>query len=239
MLRPGTITALCALGAALLVPAARAQQAPAAADKPSVLVLPDTWYTQVVASSDLGSTVTYFWSKGDKLRSETVVAGRKAVTIVNGPTYYAYDLVQRTGIAVERAPEALAADAKRARPFGNEYETMLAQGAEKVRDEDVGGREAELYQISDGLGRRQLWVTRDENHLPLRILFYSENDSRSYETKFLEWMTGLPLHDDFFSPEPGVELTRLTLQRYLELREERSGQVGPVPVLYTELLRGR
>ena len=72
-------------------------------DEPAV----NSWYAQTVARSSAGLNVNYFWSLGTKFRAETVVAGHKVVTIVNGDTYYAYDLLVRTGIAVQRAPLAV------------------------------------------------------------------------------------------------------------------------------------
>ena len=50
-----------------------------------------TWYAQALARGAAGLNVTHFWSRGSMLRAETVVAGHKIVTIVNGPWYYAYD----------------------------------------------------------------------------------------------------------------------------------------------------
>ena len=45
---------------------------------------------------------------------------------------------------------ALAKDAPYRRPFGNEAVKLISQGAEKIREEDFHGREAEVYQLTDG-----------------------------------------------------------------------------------------
>jgi hypothetical protein len=172
------------------------------------------------------------------MRAETVVAGRRVVTIINGDKYYAYDALLRTGVAIDRAEAAKALDAERDRPFGNEFAVLKRQGAEKVRTEVLGGREVELWQVTDDKGRRQVWVTNDDIRLPLRLDVYTRKAARSVQTDFLNWQTGLPIDDVFFTPEPGVKLTDLTLDQYLKLRREHMGQVGPVPVLYTDLLHG-
>jgi len=210
---------------------------PATAPKP-VLVLPDTWYAQALTHSDVGINVTHFWSKGKMMRAETVVAGHRVVTIVNGDKYYAYDALLRSGVAIERSEDAKALDKGRARPFGNEWTVLLRQGAELVRSEILGGREVELYQVTDGAGRRQVWVTSDAIRIPLRLDVYTRKSSRTVQTDFLNWQTGLPIDDVFFSPEHGINLTELTLDEYLELARVRRGQVGPVPVLYIDLLQG-
>ncbi len=92
--------------------------------------------------------------------------------------------------------------------------------------------------MTDAAGRRQVWVTNDSIRIPLRLDVYTRKSARSVQTDFLNWQTGLPIDDVFFSPEPGINLTELTLDAYLELVRVRRGQVGPVPVLYTDLLRG-
>ena len=84
-----------------LVPAQEKAADPAAeaAAAPPV-ELPDTWYAQALAYADVGINVTHFWSKGPLLRAETVVAGRRIVTIVNRDMYYAYDGLGRSGLAI-------------------------------------------------------------------------------------------------------------------------------------------
>jgi hypothetical protein len=199
---------------------------------------PSTWFTEVLAYTAEGLNVSYFWSKGAKLRTETVIAGRLVTTIVSGDTYYAYDAVGQRGIAVARSPKAIAADARGERPFGREFENLVSQGAERVREEQLMGRECEVFRLTDGLGRRELWVTKDKLRLPVRVVVFRRDTGRTMTTDFINWLTGLAIDDGFFAPAQGVALERLDFQSYLQ-RTSSGEAVGPVPVLYTDLLVGR
>jgi hypothetical protein len=227
--------ALAVIGLLLPVGAAfSADEAPAADAEPE---LPDTWYAQVMAHSDAGINVTHFWSKGRALRSETVMAGRRVVTIVTADTYYAYDLLVRTGIAVQRAPLAVQQDSERRRPFGNEYFSLIRQGAELVRSETLAGRTVEIYQITNDDGRVRIWVPPDEKRLPLRLKVFRRATGQEFVTDYLNWQRGLPIVDEFFRPEPGVSMLLMTYQEYVDRQATREA-LGPVPVLYGDLLHG-
>lgn len=202
------------------------------------LEVPNTWYAQALAYSDVGINVTHFWSKDQKLRAETVIAGRRIVTIVSGNFYYAYDATGNNGIAVGRSEVALRQDASRKRPFGNEVDAVVRQGAEPVGVEQLGGREVEVFRVTDGLGRRQVWATRDELRLPLRIEIYRRSNRSKLRTDFLSWQRGLPLSEEFFSPPSGLVLVRLSYDEYIAKQAERK-PFGPVPVLYGDLLHGQ
>jgi len=197
-----------------------------------------TWYAQALAQGPGGLNVTHFWSKGPKLRAETVVAGHKVITIVNDDWYYAYDAIRVNGIRIRRASEALAKDAPYRRPFGNEALKLIQQGAEMIRVEDFHGREAEVYQLTDGFGRRTVWATKDALNIPLRIEMYSRSTQARQSTDFTDWLTGLQLPDGFFDPPSEVQIESYELEDYARKIAE-SGSVGPVPVLYMDLLRGR
>ena len=199
--------------------------------------LPDTWYAQALAYSDAGINVTHFWSKGQKLRAETVIAGHRIVTIVNGETYYAYDLIARKGVAIGRRSEALEQDRGRARPFGNELEALLRLGGEQIGADEIGGRDVLLYQVTDDLGRRQVWATSDESRLPIRLKVWRRHTGQTLHTDFLSWTRGLPIDDGFFRPESDVVIEELGFEEYVSRQGERT-PVGPVPVLYTDLLHG-
>ena len=173
------LLALCAVAAGSAV-AQEAEQEPPA---PEPVELPDTWHAQAVARTETALNVTHFWSKGDRLRAETVVAGRRVITIVNGDTYYAYDALLRTGIAVQRSERAVAQDAERDRPFGNDLAAIQRQGAEKIREESLGGGVAELYQITNKQGRSRLWVTTEEPKLPIRLELYRRATGTEAEFK--------------------------------------------------------
>ncbi len=227
-----------ALAAALLVaglPAGSlAQEEPAKAPAGAAA---DTWYAQALAYSDAGINVTHFWSKGQKLRAETVIAGHRVVTIVNGDTYFAYDLLSREGVAIARTATAMEQDGERNRPFGNELDALLRHGAERIGPDEVGGRKVDLYQVTDDTGRRQVWATTDDRKLPIRLRVWRRHTGQTLHTDFLSWTRGLPIEDDFFEPEPFVALERLGFEEYVARQGERT-PTGPVPVLYTDLLHG-
>jgi len=197
-----------------------------------------TWFSQAISHSDAGLNVSYFWSKGAKLRAETVIAGRRVTTIVSGNTYYAYDAVSQNGVAVTRSPKAIAADARGERPFGREFENLVSQGAERIRDEDVMGRACEVFRLTDQLGRRELWVTKDKLRLPVRVVVFRRDTQKTTTTDFVNWLTGLVIADGFFEPESSIAFERLDFDTYIR-RSSTGEPIGPVPVLYTDLLVGR
>ena len=208
----------------------------AAAEPEKTGPAPDTWYAQAVALGDgVGVNITHFWSKGSWLRSETVVAGHRLVTIVRGSTYYAYDSLTGEGLAIARQPEAVARQEGKARPFGNQYETLIQQGAEKVREEQLLGRSTGVYRVTDELGKRELWVTEDAQRIPLRIRIFERNSGRQRTTDFVDWQSDFHIPDGFFEPDPRARLEALDYREYLR-RSAEEGTVGPVPVLYTPLL---
>jgi len=216
---------------------AAAQQA-AAPDAEEGAAQPYTWYAQAMARGEAGLNVTHFWSKGPLLRAETVVGGHKVVTIVNGEWYYAYDGLTGRGLAIRRDPAARANDSPTRRPFGNEYDSLVRQGAELVREEDLLGRKTGVYRVTDQLGRRELWVTMDEEHLPLRIEIYDRRTSLRRYTDYLNWQTRLAIPDTFFQPDASAQLERMEIEEYLT-RTATEGPTGPVPVLYANLLTVR
>jgi len=194
-----------------------------------------TWYAQALARGPAGLNVTHFWSKGAMLRSESVIAGHKIVTVVNGPWYYAYDALTNEGLAIRRQPEAVARDDPERRPFGDEFHLLTGQGAEKVREEEVLGRRTGVYRITDERGRRELWVTLDTNRIPLRLEIFDRRTATRRYTDYVNWQSDLYIPDAFFEPEPAAKLQKLGFEEYLS-RSLEEGSVGPVPVLYTNLL---
>jgi len=197
---------------------------------------PPTWYALTLAHAEIGINVAYFWSKGPKLRAETVIAGHKVVTVVSGDTYYAYDATSREGVAIGRSKQALAKDTPDRRPFGRELEVIVGQGGEKVGEEEIGGRVCERYRITDDAGRREVWVTKDELRLPLRLEIYTRMTGKTIFTDFVNWTRNLPLDDGFFEPDPGVNFQRLSFEDYAK---SQFTPIGPVPVLYLDLVTGR
>jgi hypothetical protein len=197
-----------------------------------------TWYAQALASGEAGLNVTHYWSKGPMLRAETVMSGHRIVTIVKGEWYYAFDGLSGRGLAIRRDAGTVARDAPERRPFGNELQILLAQGAEKVGEEMLWGRRAEIFRITDRQGRRELWVTSDDKKLPMRVEIFDRNSGQTGSTEYVVWDASLAIPDAFFDPDPRVEFERLEFEEYLR-RNAESGSVGPVPVLHSDLLHAR
>ena len=197
-----------------------------------------TWYAQALTRGGAGLNVAHFWSKGPKLRAETVVAAHKIVTIVSGDWYYAYDGLTLEGLKIRRAPSVVAKDQPKKRPFGNEYEILVKQGAEVVREEELVGRTAAVVRITDEVGRRELWVTQDDDRIPLRLEIFDRRSAERRVTDYLNWQSQLPIRDAFFEPDPNAKLEEMDHTEYLR-RSASEGSVGPVPVLYTPLLYER
>lgn len=249
----GSFACACLLGILCAATMARAQSEPApqpelpaaeapgakSADAPPAPPDPEhvTWYAQALAQGPGGLNVTHFWSKGSKLRAETVIAGHKIVTLVNGDWYSAYDATRGLGIRIHRTPEAIAKDAPYVRPFGNEVLKLIKQGAEKVREESFGGRQTEVYQLTDRLGKRVIWASKDQLNIPLRVEIFNRSTGTHQSTDYVDWLTGLALPDTYFDLDPNVEITSYEFDEWL-LFTGKLGNVGPVPVLYADLLRG-
>ena len=197
---------------------------------------PETWYARMLARNESQLTVTYFWSRGAKMRVETVVAGQLIVTIVNGDTYYTYSPSGGGGLAVERAPEAIAADATSGRPFGREVELLLDQGAEKVGEETFRGRMCDVYRVTDSDGKRQIWATQGEPRVTSRIEIFRRAAGTTQYLDYDQWLRGIPIADGFFEPHAGLDLKRYSLSEYL-VEATRDGTLGAIQFLH--LLTGR
>jgi outer membrane lipoprotein-sorting protein len=196
---------------------------------------PPTWYAQALTRGEGGLNVTHFWSKGAMLRSESVVAGHKIVTIVRGDRYYAYDGLTGEGLAIRREPAIVAADRADQRPFAREYEILTGQGAELVREETMLGRRAGIYRVTNDQGRRELWVTQDAMRIPLRVDVFDRQSGTHRTTDYVNWQSDLTIPDAFFAPDPNATLKEMDYTEFLR-RSSEEGTVGPVPVLYTGLL---
>jgi outer membrane lipoprotein-sorting protein len=196
---------------------------------------PPTWYAQALTRGAAGMNVTHFWSKGAMMRAESVVAGHRIVTIVRGDRYYAYDGLTGEGLSIRRDPATVALDRTDQRPFAREYEILVGQGAELVSEETMLGRRAGIYRVTDDHGRRELWVTQDAQRIPLRVEIYDRDSGSQRTTDYLNWQSDLSIPDRFFAPDPNAALQEMDYTEYLR-RSSAEGTVGPVPVLYTNLL---
>ncbi len=221
----------------LVVSALVAQPAAAEKDKSTEQSAILSWYTQSYTRSEIGLTITYLWSLKSKFRAETVLRGHNLVTIVNGDTYYSYDALTMAGIAIRRAPAALAAESPERRPFGNEAQILIDQGGEKIREESIAGKRAEAYQISDEIGRRIVWVTQDDRRLPIRIELFSRKSGSTRYKEYVDWVGGLAVTAAFFEPKVGIQFERFELAGYIKNALAKDS-AAMLPILFQELLHG-
>jgi hypothetical protein len=198
--------------------------------------IPDTWYAERIISGDTPPIVEHLWSKGPKFRAETVVGGQPIVTLVNGERYITIDRLSRTGVSIERRPDAIREDAERGRPFGNEGTILQSAGGEKVSTETVGGRPCELYRLTNSEGRQEACVSRDQSRLPLQVKIWRRKTGKQALTRYLDWVSGLPLPDEFFEPEGSVKLEQVSYDDYV--RRAGKEQIGPAPPFFRGLLHG-
>lgn len=214
----------------VLAPAA-AQQGQPAPDGP------ETWYTERVITGASTPGVEHLWSKGPWLRSELVVAGQPIVQIVRGERYLIVNRLLRTGVSIQRNPRAIQKDASRRRPIGDDAEIILAAGGEASGSSQIGGQACTLMRLTDADGRRETCVSTSEARVPLRTTFWQRASNRTTEINYLTWASQVPLVDDFFAPDPGVQVQELSYEQYLAAAEK--GPVGPAPPTFSHLLHGR
>lgn len=199
---------------------------------------PTSWYARALVQSDAGIIVWDYWSRGRKMRAETIVGGTPIVTLVSGEFYTIMDMMTQTGVTIRRSPEAIAADRTRAneRPFGREGEDLVKRGAEFVRSENLSERPTRLHRLTDERGKTEVWLTDDKRKVPVRVIFYTRDSGAKSTTDYIDWITDLPVTDAFFEPDPRVQLERVEYADYLKRSE--TGPVGPAPVLFGNLLHG-
>ncbi len=209
-------------------PGALAQEADGAAR--------ETWHAETLTYSESGVRTAQFWSKGPKLRSETVVAGRRIVTIVSGRYYHSLDLSSGLGISIVRNRAAIAEDGKGLRPFATELRAIEEAGGERVGQKRVAGTLADVYRITDSRGRREVWVQSGGSRLPLRSEMFLRGKGSTIRTDYVQWLSGLTLPDSFFEPDPRIETTEYEYAAFLE--GAATGDIVGVPVLFSHLLHG-
>jgi hypothetical protein len=215
-----------------LAPAAAQQAPPAPAGAGA-----ETWYTERLITGASTPGVEHLWSKGPWLRSELVVAGQPIVQIVKGDRYVIVNRLLRQGVSIQRNPIAVQKDASRRRPIGDDGEIILAAGGEPSGSATIGGQACSVLRLTDGDGRRETCISTGEAHVPLRTTFWQRASNRTTEINYLTWASKVPLGDDFFAPEPGVQLRELSYEQYLA--EAERGPVGPAPPTFSHLLHGR
>ena len=197
----------------------------------------EVWYTERISSGDAPVRVEHLWSRGDRMRAETVFLGHPIVTIINGDRYIMFDRLAGTGVSIERSSRAIQDDASRARPFGNEFAILLEAGGEKVRTEEMGGRVCDVYRLTSSRGRREVCVTPDEDRLPLFRRVWLRGSSQTGETRYLEWSRNIEIPDAFFQPGSQVKLEYVSYDDYVKRASKE--RIGPAPPMHRELLHGQ
>jgi len=195
-------------------------------------------YAMTMSRGETGLHIVEYWSKGATLRAHTTIAGHPFVTLVLADTYYTLDPVFKRGVAIPRSPRAKEADKGRRRLFGNEFEDMLASGAEKIRSEKTPAGPVDVYRLTDDDGRRTVWVTADEYTLPLKFETFNRHSGNEARLEYLSW-SPLRLDDGFFAaPDADWDIERVPSYEDW-LRAKPSASFKKAPVIFPLLLHGR
>jgi len=194
------------------------------------------WWTQRLTFGEGPAFAENLWAKGRRMRAESVVEGHRVVTLVDEKRYLIIDEFGRTGISIARSPRAIGQDAKRRRPFGNEVDELMRDGAEKVGSEMRAGQEVDHYRLTRRDGDRdEVWVTQDESRLPLETVFRERNTGTMNRRVYLRWVESA-WPDALFEPGKDVKLEEISYEDYVE--RSKKGPVGPAPPFYADLLHG-
>lgn len=226
------------------VPAAHAQDPDPARDAreeaadsaPSDPSAGETWHVSTYVSGPMGFRVIDYWSKGPWMRANTLVSGHPLTTIVHGERYVVFDAIRGEGLSIRRSPRALAEDATRGRPFGNDLAELIAKGGEKVEDLRFRGEDATIWRLTDDATRRTVWVRRRNGELPIRVEIFERARAQTVTIDYSSWLRGIEIAESFFEAPAQISLRSLDYDAYLE--SAQSGGAGPFPVLYPDLLHG-
>ena len=72
--------------------------------------------------------------------------------------------------------------------------------------------------------------------VPLRIKTYDRATGTTGQVDYVNWLHGPPIRNEFFTPDPRVELESISYEQYKKQAGHR--MIGPAPVLYRQLLHG-
>ena len=195
-------------------------------------------YAMSMSRGDSGLHIVEYWSKGRTMRAHTTLSGHPFVTLVDSEYYYTLDPVFKRGVAIPRSPRSKAADEGRQRLFGNEYEDMIEGGAAKIRSEETPAGPIDVYRLTDDTGRRTVWVTGDEYHLPLKFETFIRSTGETAQLEYLSWAP-LRLMGEFFSaPGADWELERVPTYEAWVKAAPSSG-FKQAPIIFPTLLHGR
>ncbi len=197
-----------------------------------------TWYARTRIATKFGPVVNHYWSKGPWLRSETILAGHRVITIVNATHYYVCDLVIGEGTAIERSPEAIARDKDRGRPFGREMDDLIEAGGEIIHEgvSEGAGVPYRIYQLTNDNGRRRVSVTHSDPPLPIRVETFVRASGHNGLLEYAGWQRDLDIADSFFTAPDTIEWQRLSYDEYVTRAPTET--IGPAPVYFRHLLHG-
>jgi len=198
---------------------------------------PESWYTSTVVSGRSGYRVTHYWSLGSALRSQTLVGVSPIVTIVRGDRYWVYNALLGEGLEIKRSPQAIAEDAKRTRPFGNDLEGLIRGGGERVETGVLSGIPVETWRLTNSRGRRTVWVRVDEPKVPVRVENFDRESGESATLNYSNWASGFAIPESFFKPLAGLKFKKFEYDEFVA--ESLKGPVGSAPILHPELIHGR
>ena len=179
--------------------------------------------------------IIQYWALGSRLRAEAVVRGQNVVTVVSGEFYYAWNALTNLGYRIRRPPEAIAADAKRSRPFALQLEQILAEGGEKIRDETIEGIEVEVYRVTDEKGRRTLQVQKGPGQIPVRLEAYDRTTGGEWRLDWINWIAGVMIPEPFFEPPSEVKFEQFESYDGYRLRQAEQ-HVQPGRPFFPELI---
>lgn len=194
----------------------------------------ESWHATTFVRGQHGTRVISYWSKNAWMRAETLIVGHPVVTIVRGRDYIAYDRLTRKGVRIRRPAVATAEDGRHLRPFGNDLHELIAEGGEFVQVEDFGAQKAEVWRVTDRLGRRQLWVTGEEPKLPIRLETFVRGGGQTITTDYSGWARGMEIPDSFFDPPSEIKLDSVDYTSFLTDPPVSARGI----VLYPDLLHG-
>ena len=207
-----------------------------AADAAKPAVVPKTWHATVFFSSGPSYRLIHYWSDGSMMRAETLIGGHPITTIVRGDRYVAIDRLSGKALEIERAPAAVEQDQGRIRPFGSELEELKQAGGERIEDSTMSGQPVEVWRLTDDSGRRTVWVSKKEPHVPLRAETFVRGSSQTLIFDYSNWAFDLEIPASFFAIASDV-----TVERYGYAEFEKKSlkeSLGPAPILYPDLLHG-
>lgn len=222
----GMLLGVCASSAA-----SAAQEA-----SPAELDPPKTWHASAFVRGRMGIRVIDYWSEGAKMRAHTLIGGHPITTIVNDDRYIVIDHLAGRGLDVQRSKKARKADRKRGRPFAFELDELIRDGGERIDEVEIGSMKAEIWRVTDGFGRRKVWVTAQMPRVPLRIETFTRVDSGTIDVDYSNWTFDLEMPKHFFKRPSGYEIDRFDYDDFVE--RSAKGPVSRLPILYPDLLHG-